>query len=435
MAILLDRLPLGRDLDVLALRPALGERAVERRHRVARLAGGLHEERALQIGEVIDGAQARAVPVGERRFLAELRLAAVQRVGAAGARHLDIEVGRQRSARRRTAGARPARSAPRPTATCCDPCRSASPDRPAPPQGRAPGCRRTSRAPASCGRRTSRAPSCAPPAGGSWPWRACRRSVEGRPQIVAVDGPHGLAQPGREDQRLGGIAAHHRIPGGELVEHGVVDAAARLRRHDHQRAQTRSGGRVDVVLRRAHAAEVMVAALQDQLADALLAERRVPIVGQEDADSRRHNARIGGAHRALGGIHEARQLLELQVALPVVGGVPARHRHASGDLVGRIAHRHAARRDQADVAGRIGDHHALHRHDVLAHALDVVGNAVRTCRRACQQQWSCRRRSARSTAAPPRSRRRACPRGCGRSPAARAHAACAAAPRCVRRRP
>ena len=56
------------------------------------------------------------------------------------------------------------------------------------------------------------------------------------PRSSSIDGAHGLAQPGREDQRLRPVGTHGRVPGGELVEHGVVDRAAGLRRRDHQAA-------------------------------------------------------------------------------------------------------------------------------------------------------------------------------------------------------
>src|SRR5262245_4550795 len=87
-----DGIALRRDLDVFDFGPALGERAVEGRERIAGLAGSVDVERAVEIGEIVDGAIARGVPVGERRALAEFRLAAVQRISIARAWHLDVEV-------------------------------------------------------------------------------------------------------------------------------------------------------------------------------------------------------------------------------------------------------------------------------------------------------------------------------------------------------
>ena len=202
-------------------------------------------------------------------------------------------------------------------------------------------------------------------------------AIEGGAQVVAVDRPHRLAQPGRVDQRLGRIAAHDAsqvVSWSSTLSSTLLPACAATIIKAHRRA---AAAIVRVVLRGAHAGHVVVVAVEDQLVDALLAERRVPVVGEEMRVAARHDARIGRAEAPARLIDEARQVLELEVALPVVGGVPARHRHAASDPVGAVAHRHAARRDQADVAVGVGDHHALHRHDVLAHALDVVGDAAR----------------------------------------------------------
>src|SRR5207344_3005339 len=88
-----DGLALRGDLDVLHLRPALGEGAIVGRERISRLTRGLDVERAVQIRKIVDRPVARGATAGEWRLLAELDLAAVERVGVARARHLDIEEG------------------------------------------------------------------------------------------------------------------------------------------------------------------------------------------------------------------------------------------------------------------------------------------------------------------------------------------------------
>ena len=72
--------------------------------------------------------------------------------------------------------------------------------------------------------------------------------TERRAQIVAIDRLDGRAHPGGEDQRLGPVGVHPGVPGGQLVEDGVVDRAARLRRRDHQRLQPGDGQRQHVGL-------------------------------------------------------------------------------------------------------------------------------------------------------------------------------------------
>src|SRR5262245_61106496 len=61
-----DPIRLGGNLDVVDLGPALGERTIERREGVARLPGGVHVKRAVEIGKIIDGAVARRVSIGKR---------------------------------------------------------------------------------------------------------------------------------------------------------------------------------------------------------------------------------------------------------------------------------------------------------------------------------------------------------------------------------
>ena len=86
----------------------------------------------------------------------------------------------------------------------------------------------------------------------------------------------------------------------------------------------------------------------------------------------RHDARVGRADGAGGRVFAARQVLEGDEALPVVGRIPARHGGAARDLVGGIADRHAAGGDVADAAGGVGHHHVLHGHHVAAHVRDVA---------------------------------------------------------------
>src|SRR5882672_7442220 len=60
------------NLDVVDLGPAVGERAITGRERIARLSRGLDVERVLEVGEVIDGAIGRPAVIGERQLVAEL---------------------------------------------------------------------------------------------------------------------------------------------------------------------------------------------------------------------------------------------------------------------------------------------------------------------------------------------------------------------------
>src|SRR5258708_35960781 len=56
-----DRLGARGNGDVFDARPALGEARVPRREHGAGLAGGMHEARALEVGQVVDRAHARRV--------------------------------------------------------------------------------------------------------------------------------------------------------------------------------------------------------------------------------------------------------------------------------------------------------------------------------------------------------------------------------------
>ena len=172
-----DRFAPGRDLDVVAPWPSAPQTSGRRATtgcRTGRWCGCRASARGRRSRRWRGSWSACAV--GERRLLAELHLAAVERVGAAGARHLDVEEGgRCRHSAERTVLAK-GDSAQAPSATARGPCRSASRGRPT-RDSRAPASivAAASRAPAWCGRRTSRGPWRGPPAGGSGPWRACRR--------------------------------------------------------------------------------------------------------------------------------------------------------------------------------------------------------------------------------------------------------------------
>src|SRR5258706_4625012 len=83
---------LGAHRDVLVLRPGLRECAVVVRQDVARLAARVDVERFLQVREVVDGAQAGGVAIGEGLgIVVEIVAPYVHRESVAGRGHVDVE--------------------------------------------------------------------------------------------------------------------------------------------------------------------------------------------------------------------------------------------------------------------------------------------------------------------------------------------------------
>ena len=168
--------------------------------------------------------------------------------------------------------------------------------------------------------------------------------------------------------------------------------------------------------------------------DALLTERYVPVERDQMRVLGRHDGGVGGADGAGCRIDHPRQLLERHDAFPVVLRIPTRYGCATGDGILWVAHGQAARSDHADVAVGVRHDHALHRHDVGAHVLEVVGHGAQAgiehaggnCRVVVVE-----RRPAQSGNVVRREHRR---RGYDRSRAAPAHAGCGGAPGCARGR-
>src|SRR5689334_14241884 len=86
-----DGLAFGGNLNVLHPRPAIGEGAVRGREGIAGLTGGLDVERMLKVREVVDCPISRGTTVGERWIIRKVHDAAIERIGIAGAWHLDVE--------------------------------------------------------------------------------------------------------------------------------------------------------------------------------------------------------------------------------------------------------------------------------------------------------------------------------------------------------
>ncbi len=215
------------------------------------------------------------------------------------------------------------------------------------------------------------------PAAGSGRGRVRRNSARTRCPDRRDRSRVRLALPGHEDQGLGDVTAHGGVPALEAVEHAPIGTAGATGSRDHQRLEPRDPPGEHVGLRRAHAGHVVAVAIEDELLDALCAVLDVPVVGEvvgvvgaDDAGVRRAD---GAPRRVL----DARQVLELQVTLPVVGRIPSRDRargpppcwrgRGFGTRPGAI---------MRDVAVCVGQHHALHRHDVLAHSVHVVADTA-----------------------------------------------------------
>src|SRR5262249_51247113 len=78
---------LARDLDIVDFGPTLGEGAIEGRQRIAGLAGGVHVEGAVEVGQIIDRPVARGVAVDEWLGGTEIHAANIERVVVTRARH------------------------------------------------------------------------------------------------------------------------------------------------------------------------------------------------------------------------------------------------------------------------------------------------------------------------------------------------------------
>ena len=96
-----------------------------------------------------------------------------------------------------------------------------------------------------------------------------------------------------------------------------------------------------------------------QLLDALGAIGQDPFAGDVVRVVLGHDFVIGGHDFARGRVVALRQILERDVAVPVVFRVPARRGRQTLEIVRGFAHRHAPGRDIADVAFHVRIHHVL----------------------------------------------------------------------------
>ena len=309
----------------------------------AALAGLVDEQRALGLGQVVDGAQRCRMAVGERRpGIAGQVLAHVDGVAVAARWHADIEDARQQphAAQRPVAAQGRMHRAPAPAAQIAALHGLQAHQRPVQ--------RLADLGTAACSR--------APPAVAAFQhaFDACAvvaLAIGGRKGLCANARDHQAARefvhPGGKDQGRGlrSIHAavelrHHpaRLPGQRMCGRRFVQGL------EHLRQQGAGGQRGLVVLDGGHADHVVPVLRIDEFGDALVPVRQAPVLGEEVGIALARDALVGGGQIALRRSIVLRGLVVGQPALPVVACLPARRgRHAAQVVVGRAQrHRPAA---------------------------------------------------------------------------------------------